>query len=142
MKNKIGTREHDQLSHDAPLQHTMQFIPVEPGWEFITLDFESGLGPERPAIHRSPMIGWEHMGEFIRPLFPWGPLPIDEPIDFETEYHAFIRPNGNVITCIPYPDIWPDVSTGWPSVDEYVQDIIGIQKSIAETSGGSTQRCH
>jgi len=142
MKDKFENQKHDKLSHDAPLQRTMQFIPVEPGWEFITLDFESGLGPERPAIHRSPMIGWEHMGEFIRPLFPWGPLPIDEPIDFETEYHAFIRANGSVINCVPYPDIWPAVSTGWPSVDTYVQEIIEIQKSIAKKSGASTDRWH
>ncbi len=69
---------------------------------------------------------------FFLPLFPWGRLPIEEPIDFETEYHAYIRPNASVISGVSYPGVWPDVDAGWPTVNEYVQGCIEVKEMCAD----------
>jgi hypothetical protein len=59
---------------------------------------------------------------------PGGRFSIAKPIDFETEYHAYIRPNGSVISGVSYPGVWPDTDAGWPSVNEYVQGCIEAEK--------------
>jgi len=90
---------------------------------------------------RSPIIGWEDWLWFFLPLFPWGRFSIAEPIDFETEYHAYIRPNGSVMNGVPYPGVWPDTAAGWPNVDEYVLGCIEAEKMCAEASGDSSENC-
>ena len=68
-------------------------IPAAPGWELVTVDFESGI--DDPEVARSPVIGWYITREHTLPILPWARYT--QLVDMESEYNAYLCPDGTVV---------------------------------------------
>ena len=68
-------------------------ISAAPGWELVTVDFERGI--DNPEVARSPVIGWYITREHTLPVLPWARYT--EPVDMESEYNAYLCPDGTVV---------------------------------------------
>ena len=72
---------------------SMNIISCPPGWELVTVVFEGRV--DHPEISRSPLIAWDVTDVSVFPVMPWARFV--EPVDMETEYNAFICPDGVVV---------------------------------------------
>ena len=71
-------------------------LPAASGWEFLYVVFREALNA--PDVYRYPIIAWEIGGDAAMPIFPypWS-SPSKKWIELETEYKAYLCPDGSVV---------------------------------------------
>ena len=86
--SKLPERPRGELSQGL--------VPASSGWELVKVVFGEALNA--PEVYRSPIIAWDISHDKPLPVFPYPWYrPKKEDIEMETDYQAYLCPNGSVV---------------------------------------------